>query len=345
MSEEMTNQEESTQQSNISRVEEIINSLQNEAQILTEAPEESKRPKKFNETYLEMGLTLIRPGVYTYSDMFGQVFYKETKTIDNDEIPYLGMYTRRLPRLEEESGEPKYICIVSNSYQFTGNQVLNDKIREMVSEIRTPIFRENTLISSSLDSMYHEMIIQNSTNIPQVGDVYPEVIITNSYNGKRAITISFGFVILDGQQNKTLAFGFRTKLSSIKQVHLTSARSSLSAAVGNYVDVFSQNALSLIETNFNTTITDEDLLKVMDLVEKAGKRKRAELSTHLANVTTENQALSSWALFNAICKFSTIEKNINTKLLLEDIAERVLVIPAQISEALVVLNERSENNE
>jgi hypothetical protein len=299
---------------------------------------EDTKSKKFNENYEEMGLTLSQPGVYHYQDSFGEVFYKELKTTDDLEVPFLGLYTRPNAQPNDVVENPKYVCIVSNNYQFTGNDALNQKIRDMISEIRTPIFREYSLIPPTLDSMYHEMVIQNMHNVPQVGDVYPEVIITNSYNGRRAITVSFGFVVLEGGE-KSISFGFRNKLSSIRQVHVTSARSTLSAAVGNYVQAFSQNALSLIETNFNTVVTDDDLLKMLDLVEKVGKKRRVDISNYLSTVMVEGESLSTWKLFNAICKFSTLEKNINAKLVMEDIAERVLVIPLQIAEALVTLNE------
>ncbi len=301
---------------------------------------EATKSKKFNENYLEMGLALSEPGVYHYQDSFGEVFYKELKTIDGVEVPFMGLYTRANARPNHEVEEPKYVCIVSNNYQFTGNDVLNNKIREMISEIRSPIFREYSIIPATLDYMYHEMVIQNVSNVPSVGDVYPEVIITNSYNGRRAITISFGFVVLEGEE-KSISFGFRNKLSSIRQVHVTSARSTVSAAVGNYVQAFSQNALSLIESNFNTTVTDDDLLKMLDMVEKVGKKRRLDVSNYLSSVMVEGEVLSTWKLFNAICKFSTLEKNINAKLVMEDIAERVLVIPVQISEALAVLNDSS----
>lgn len=326
---------------NLTRASDIINNLIEQGEATEgdtqQSPTTTSTHRKFNEAYEEMGLTLTEPGIYNYRDSFGEVFYKELKTIDSIDVPFLGLYTRPIAGENEETSNPKYVCIVSNNYQFTGNDTLNNKIREMISEIQTPIFREYTMIPPTLDYMYHEMVIQNVSNIPQVGDVYPEVIVTNSYNGRKAITISFGFVVLEGDE-KSISFGFRNKLSSIRQIHLTSAHSELSAAVGNYVQAFSQNALSLIQTNFNTPVTDDDLLRMMDLIEKVGKKRRVDISNYLSTVVNEGETLSSWKLFNAICKFSTLEKNINAKLLMEDVAERVLVIPSQITDALAILN-------
>ena len=86
-----------------------------------------------------------------------------------------------------------------------------------------------------------------------------------------------------------MSFGFRNKLSKIRQVHMNSASSQLSASVGNFVTSFTQNAVSLVETNFNTPITDDDLMKTMDLVEKVGKKRRSEVSTYLESITAQGQ--------------------------------------------------------
>jgi hypothetical protein len=71
----------------------------------------------------------------------------------------------------------------------------------------------------------------------------------------------------------------------------------------------------------------------MDLVEVCGKKKRAEISTFLADAT-KNNPVTNLNLFLAIAKFSAKEGNLNTKILLENIAERVLIVPEKMIRAL-----------
>jgi len=87
-------------------------------------------------------------------------------------------------------------------------------------------------------------------------------------------------------------------------------------------------------------LTEEEVLGVLDLVEKTGKKRRKEVSKILEElVGSEDNGIQSWGtssfnLFLAITKYSTVEKNLNAKTLLENVAERVLTVPPQLLDLL-----------
>jgi len=184
--------------------------------------------------------------------------------------------------------------------------------------------------------MYTDILIENENNIPEIGDVYPHITIKNSYNGKCGIEISFGISIL--QNNFRNAFSFRTKMTSFRQIHSQNAKTKLSSTVGGYVETISENILDLIKINFETKISEDTLLKTLDIIEKLGQRRRNNISTLITDITKNKEYVSAWDLFLAITKFSTIEKNLNAKIILEDIVERTLVLPVKMMEMMNEIN-------
>ena len=133
------------------------------------------------------------------------------------------------------------------------------------------------------------------------------------------------------------SFGFKTKILSMRQVHTVNSRTT-ATTVGAFIQVFSSNILDLVRMNFENRVSEVDVLKTLDLVEQVGKRKRENISKMLEEISSSsNGIISSWNIFLAITKFSTIEKNINSKAMLENIAERVLVLPEQMYRALGVI--------
>jgi hypothetical protein len=85
------------------------------------------------------------------------------------------------------------------------------------------------------------------------------------------------------------------------------------------------------------------MMKVLDMIEKlSGKKRREAITAAIVEDQgdgIENWSMNSWQLFHSITRFSTLENNLNAKRILEDIAERVLIVPAQMSEAVVALQE------
>jgi hypothetical protein len=272
--------------------------------------------------------------IFRYDDVIGSVMYKHLQSKDGVDVPLYGVYTK--PPVENT--EFTYTGYVSDLYQFEGNEVMNQRIRESISEVKKPIFREYIYLNYNRTRMANEIIIQNSSNIPSVGDVYPQIIVKNTYDGSGAREFLFGFTVLEGN-TRLFGFGFRQKIGKMRQVHNIYSRTSFSTPIGNYVEFFANNILNIIEENFNTEVTEDNLLSVLDMIETVGKKRRTEVSNYVAEITKETGGkINAWNLFVGITFFSTIEKNVNIKALLDDIAERVLVIPINIQNVLKTLN-------
>ena len=290
----------------------------------------------FLDRALDMGLTVHSVGVYQYLDRYSEVMYQQLKTNTDVQVPLLAIFTRPPTRENQEAGQWDYAGYVSDGYQFVGNEIVLSAIRESVSEIGSPIFTEHIFMNYQYTMMLGEILIQNVTNYPQVGDIYPNLIISNSYNGSRAVEVAFGICINESENNPRIGFGFRQNFGQMRQVHYEHSRSRMSTAVGSYIDVFSQNIVHLIEANFNRRVSEEDMLRVLDAIESSvGKRRRNTLSVYLETIGADN--VTSWNLFHSICRFSSIEKNLNARILMEDVAESVLTVPAQMMNAVSAL--------
>ena len=290
-----------------------------------------------------MGLRNIGNECFQYDDEIGSVQYKHLQSKDLTDVPLYAIFTK--PPVENT--EFSYSGYVSDLYQFEGNEVMNQKIRQSISEVGTPIFREYIYLNQPQRTrMSNEILIQNVTNIPQVGDVYPQIVVKNTYDGSGAREFLFGFSVLENTNTRVFGFGFKNKIGNVRQVHNMHARTSFSTPIGQYVEIFSNNIMEIIDTNFNTEITEEHLLTVFDMLEKVGKKRRNDVSAYITEITKEtNNRVNAWTLFLAITFFSTVEKNVNIKSLLEDIAEKVLVIPVGIQSVLKTLNQSGNNNE
>lgn len=278
-----------------------------------------------------MGLTNLGEGCFFYGDIHGEVVYRTLKTkggnniMENMDIPYLALYTKEPgvnPLLKWE-----FCGVLSDSYKFEGNEVINETIRRAIQSIGQPIFKETTIITPYRTQMHNMMIIAHPTNHQITGDIYPQITVTNSYNGTRAKGITFGIYMSEGE----IDFGFRTKLGELRQVHHESHNTTLATPISGYVEIFAQDISRLIETNFSIPVTEEDLLRTLELVEKIGKQKRNIISNRLQEMATEtNNPLNNWQLFLALTTYSSIEPNLNAKRLLENVAERVLIVPERM---------------
>jgi len=286
-----------------------------------------KKPNKFEDRFVDMGLNQRPVGVYTYEDRFGKVQYKKLQTVDGEVIPYLGIFT--LPA-SDAFETPIFIGTISELYQFVGHEVVNEKIREMVSEAATAIFSEETQMSPDIAEMMNSIIIRNAKTIPAWGDISPQLVVVNSYNGHKAVTVSFGFSMSSARQRYGIAL--RNKLGTLRQVHLLSSKSKLVSAVSQFVQIFNDNIIGTIEANFNNVVSEEDFLGILDMIEEISKKKREAISSYISD--SVGTSINSWNLFNVLCKFSTMEKHINTRVLIENIAEKVLILPVEFSQMM-----------
>lgn len=285
----------------------------------------------FAERASEMGLTNQGGGCFYYGDRHGEVIYRELATknganmMDDTDVPYLALFTKEAgvnPELQWS-----YCGVLSDAYKFEGNEVINSAIRTAIESIGHPIFREETFVTPCRTQMHNVMIISHPSSHDLVGDIYPQITVTNSYNGTRAKGVAFGIHMNEGGIN----FGFKTKLSEMRQVHHEGHGTTMGTPIGGYVTAFTQDISELIETNFALTVSEADMLKTLDLVEKIGKRRRIEISEKLQQWTQDsNNPLNNWQLFLALTAYSTRESNLNAKRLLEDVAERVLIVPERM---------------
>jgi len=313
-----------------------------EAEVLEQNPEEPEEetPRSrlsFYERAESMGLTIEDYGRYTYQDSLSDLIYKQLITLrDQEEIPFLALYC-------SEADDPVYHFIgnVSDSYQFVGHDAVNNAIRNSITSVGTPVLEEVPMTMKFGSQMMNEIVIRHRNNIAEVGDVYPQLRVTNGYAGTRAVNITFGITIHDGQRR--LGAGFK-KFGAMRQIHIRNARTTIGETIGTYVERFNQGIGPFIQQNFDETLEEDTILTTLELVEKLGIKRRNNVSALLNELVGSTdpalRVISRWQLFIAITRFSSIEKNLNTKLMMESIAERCLNFPVQMSNVLSQVNSR-----
>ena len=296
----------------------------------------------FAERAQEMGLDIsgASKGMYSYSDQYSEVVYRQLMTgkdpvtdvlnplhfTDALEVPIIAIYTRPTADVDYE-----YVGRVSDLYQFIGNNILCQSVRESVQSVGLPVVTENTIMSWDYTRMRNEIIIQSSQNVRQVGDIFPVMVIYNSYNGTRAATIAFGLAM--GYNNDRVVFAF--SLGEMRQVHIQNSTTEMSSVISSYMQVFTENISDMITQSFNSTVSEDDMLALLEVIEKYGRKRRDAISTLLAEIQPAEAGLpSAWQIFLAIVRYSSFEPNLNIKRLLENAAESVLVIPRRMNEVL-----------
>ena len=295
----------------------------------------------FSENYAVMGLEDIGDNCYSYTDQYSSIKYFQLITKNSGiDIPCFAIFVKPTD-IEVDPNDSlegyRYVGNISGSYQFIGNDILAQTIRESISAAGQAVFREYPILTPNLTTFMTEMVIENPTSINEIGTVKPQINLSNSYNGTAKASVNFGFSIYeDGAIENRNGFGFDEKMITLKQIHVQSSSTLMTGAVTGYVDIFSNNITQLIEENFNREIPEEDAMKVLELIEKsgAGKNRTSMIAEFFKSI--ENK--TSWNMFHAITRFSTIEKNLNAKKLLENVAESVLIVPAQMINAIEEFN-------
>jgi hypothetical protein len=294
----------------------------------------------FRERATEMGLNQIGydMGFYQYSDQYGEVIYRELMTsprqrseeqhlTDGYITPIMAIFTKRGIAQEEYT----YCGVVSDKYQFIGNDVLNERVRQAVREVGMPLLTENVSLSFDLTSMRTELIIQSSQQTPDREDVLPVMVVQNSYNGTKAASLSFGLATYLNSERVV----FRFNLGEMRQVHIVDSQTEMTSAVSAYMRVFTENILEMISASFHSTLTDDQMLATLDVIENIGKRRRDEISKVLEEMHPTSEGMpSAWQVFLAITRYSSFEPNLNIKRMLENAAESVLVIPPRMYSVL-----------
>jgi len=305
----------------------------------------------FEQRVVSMGLYDKGNGCYFYEDQYGTILYRTLHTLElvNDyevfesvAVPPLGIFIKH-----PNGNDFKFVGIVSDKYKFIGNDVLNDTIRGSILQTGNAILHENISFSPNRARMHNEIVVRHETAVPQVGNVYPQIIIRNTYDGTGAQNIGYGLCIsrYTNFEDVFTRFSFRNKLGAIAQIHLSNAVSTMTTPFGNYISVFAENIIDLIEANFDNQISPEEMLSTLDLIEEIGKKRRKEVSSVIKEMTGSEDGerinITIWQLFLAITRYSTLETNLNSKVLLESIAERVLIVPDRMLRALDTINEQT----
>jgi len=291
----------------------------------------------FAQRAQEMGLdaSFNEKGLYTYEDRYSHIAYRQLVTsngnitdlhpTDGQPVPLIAIYTR-----PAEEVDYQYVGYVSDFYQFIGNDVLCQRVRDSVASVGMPIMTENTIMSWDNTRLRNEIIIQSSQNHAQAGDVLPVMIVNNSYNGTRAASLAFG-ISMEYNNDRTI---FAFSLGELRQVHIQNSTTEMRSAVTSYMGVFTENISEMITQSFNSRLSEDDMLAVLDVIEQYGKKRRDAISALLEEIQPGGGLPSAWQIFLAIVRYSSFEQNLNVKRLLENAAESVLVIPARMNEVL-----------
>ena len=294
----------------------------------------------FAERAEAMGLTAIgaHKGLFTYEDQYSQIAYRQLYTgfinvneeerhpTDGSPTPLIGIYTR--PTADVDFN---YCGYVSDFYQFIGNDILCQRVRDSVVAVGMPIMTENVIMSYDHTRMRNEIIIQSSQAHSQAGDVLPVMVVNNSYNGTRAATLAFGLA-MEYNNNRTI---FAFSLGEMRQVHIQSSTTEMRSAVTSYMGVFSESIADMITESFNSRLSEDDMLAVLDVIDQYGRKRRDAISTLLEELAPADSGLpSAWQVFLAIIRYSSFEQNLNMKKMLENAAESVLVIPPRMYDVL-----------
>jgi len=295
----------------------------------------------FSENHEVMGLNDDGDNCYSYVDQYSAIKYMQLATKkDGHDVPTFAIFVKPLD-VDVEEGDVlegyRYIGNISGSYQFVGNDILAQTIRDSISAAGQAVFREYPILLPNLTGFMTEMVIEHPTTMENVGTVRPQINLSNSYNGTAKACVSFGFSIYEaGAIESRNGFGFDKKMITLKQVHVNSAPTLMTGAVSGYVDIFSTNIGQMIEENFNSVIPEDDAMKVLEMIEKtgAGKTRHAMISEYFESIPNK----TSWNIFHALTRFSTMETNLNAKKLLENVAESVLTVPAQMVDAIESFN-------
>lgn len=264
--------------------------------------------------------------LFAYTDMYSKLMYKEAETIgDKDELPILAIYTSK-----PSADEFHYQGLVSHIYQFYGNEsVISSIIEGVRSSNNSAQILENPILNARLTAMSNELVISNAAQSINDQDICPLISIFNSYDGNYLINIGFGLGIMsEGSIANTISF--RNTLGTYRQVHVKGSKAHLYSTINEGVDLISNNIQTIMETNFSRPLTEELMLSTLGVIEDVGKRRRESIESTIKELQKDNHTLTVWDLFLAITKFSCNERNINAKLILESVVERLLVLPTDM---------------
>jgi len=295
----------------------------------------------FAANYAVMGLTDLGDETYFYTDQYSEVKYSRLITKNKNHDSSVFAIMTRNPSVPVDETDPlegfRFNGYVTGSYQFVGNGSLVSSVRDSVVGANQNVFREYPILGAGLTTFMTEMVIENPNTVDEIGIIKPQINISNSYNGTAKAKVSFGFSVFDGDDNRS-GFSFYNKLVSMDQIHIQNSNAMMSGPIGDFVTMFSNNIVNLITTNFQNALDADDTGEIVTLIEKAGlgKTRTTELKEHI----TALNGVTSWNIFHILTRYSTLEKNFNAKKILQNVAESVLVVPAEIMGVVESFNDQ-----
>ena len=277
------------------------------------------------------GLKKINNRTFLYEDKYGAVRYVGTYIEDADAFSPISYFTVFGAPSSQTFG--RLNRLVSDKYKFIENEVIVSMIKESIIGTGKPILNERTFLNKPLYThFWHEIEIQNAVSTPQDGDILPQLTVQNSYDGTGVASVSFG-ISLKGSRGEYRTT-FKQKMGSYRQIHTAKSKTVLTGVIGSFFEIFNENIIDLVTANSAKQLTDDDIMKALTFVEgKVGQKRREGISVHLKELCGGSQ-VTNWNLFLAIAKFSSKEQTLNSKILMDDIAERVLIVPEKMLRAL-----------
>ena len=318
---------------------------------------------KFEEKAAERGLNCIHAnrGLFSYDDRFGSVVYRtlsthsapthelsctletladleenntdETETHETDDFtaPHIAIFTKK-----PDWNKFRYCRCISHVYKFQGHDMITEQVKESLRSLSEGVednvlFDEEAHTSPDMCVFRNYMTIINRSHAYDAGNVYPTLIVGNSYDGSRASTLQFGLSIRETDYRSNFAF----ELGKLRMIHSEYSGVSMRYGVGTYIDNFEGCIGEVMEINMNVTLDEDNIYAVLEAIDKLTEKKRNSLQEFLDEVR-ENGTLTNWQFFMAIIRYSCFQSNLNLKKLLENVAESVLILPQQMGEALIV---------
>lgn len=316
---------------------------------------------KFEEKAAEMGLDCAHAnqGLYSYRDRFGEVVYRSLVTqsapthdlscslenladlVDGEETeefshetdgfvsPHIAIFTKK-----PSWANFRYCRCISHVYKFQGHDMVTEKVKRSLRGLSEGVednvlYEETSYLSSDMCVLRNYLAIMNREHSHETGNIYPTLIVGNSYDGSRAATVQFGLSINNGGQESNFAFD----LGKMRMVHSQYSSTTLTYGIGNYIEGFTESIADLIETNMGMELNEETIYATLEAIDKLSDKKRNALQEYLDEVR-DSGTLTSWQLFLAIIRYSCLQTNINLKKLLENVAESVLILPQRMMDML-----------
>jgi len=328
---------------NIETTEEVEEVEDDTGEVLADLGSFIDPETNFAANYAVMGLTDLGDETYFYTDQYSEVKYSRLITKNKNHDSSVFAIMTRNPSVPVDETDPlegfRFNGYVTGSYQFVGNGSLVSSVRDSVVGANQNVFREYPILGAGLTTFMTEMVIENPNTVDEIGIIKPQINISNSYNGTAKAKVSFGFSIYDPEAiDNRAGFSFYNKLVRMDQIHIQNSNAMMSGPIGDFVTMFSDNIVNLVTSNFQNALNDDDTGEVITLIEKAGlgKQRTTELKEHI----TALDGVTSWNIFHILTRYSTLEKNFNAKKILQNVAESVLVVPAEIMGVVELFNEQ-----